>query len=92
MENNDKTKTLPHLSAEFFLWLWYFSEHAGGTVSHDKGDIQFWIEDKIDNAISGRDWGLSSILIEHGHNMNFDCNKEEITKVKNWKEIFELLN
>ena len=52
----------------------------------------FWIEDKIDNAISGRDWGLSSILIEHGHNMNFDCNKEEITKVKNWKEIFELLN
>lgn len=51
----------------------------------------FWIEDKTENAISGRNWGLSPILIEHGHNMFVDCDKEHITMVKNWKEIYELL-
>lgn len=49
----------------------------------------FWIEDKIDNCKSGSKFGLRSILMEHGHNMNFvDSN---IQKVKNWKEIYDIV-
>lgn len=47
----------------------------------------WWIEDKIENAIVGHDIGLRSMLIEHGHNMNFV--HTSIPVVKNWKEIYE---
>lgn len=47
------------------------------------GDI--WIEDKVENAELGLDLGLDSILIEHGHNMNYD----NIPLMKNWKEVYE---
>lgn len=44
-----------------------------------------WVEDKKENAEVGRDMGLDSILMEHGHNMNHP----DIRTVKNWKEIYE---
>ena len=49
----------------------------------------YWIEDKIQNAQVGRDLGLRSLLMEHGHNM--DYNDPEIPRVKNWKEIYEII-
>ena len=48
----------------------------------------YWIEDKLSNAQLGLDLGLKSILIEHGFNMNDDI-PEGMTKVTNWKEIYE---
>ena len=48
-----------------------------------------WIEDKIENALVGEEAGLDCLLMEHGHNM--DCQHENITVVKNWKEIYEYL-
>jgi hypothetical protein len=48
----------------------------------------YWIEDKIDNAETGRRLGLRSILVEHGHNMDYSGN---IPLVKNWREIYELI-
>jgi len=47
----------------------------------------WWIEDKIVNAQVGTGLGLNSLLVEHGHNM--DYNDPEIPRVKNWKEIYE---
>lgn len=47
MDITEKSTTLPHLSADFFLWLWYYSEHAGGKLAYERGEIQFWIEDRI---------------------------------------------
>jgi hypothetical protein len=47
----------------------------------------FWIEDKIDNAEVGHRMGLNSLLMEHGHNM--DYNNPNIPRVQNWKEIYE---
>ena len=47
-----------------------------------------WIEDKPENAVVGYNLGLESILIEHGHNMDFE--HPHITTVKGWKEIYEL--
>ena len=51
----------------------------------DKG--YWWIEDKITNAVAGHDRGLKTLLMEHGHNMDFD--HVDIPRVRNWKEIYE---
>ena len=49
----------------------------------------WWVEDKPENAEVGQQLGLRSILMEHGHNMyHYSPN---ITKVTNWKEVFELV-
>jgi len=49
----------------------------------------YWIEDKITNAVVGHDIGLKSILMEHGHNLDFEHPK--IPRVKNWQEIYQLI-
>ena len=49
----------------------------------------YWIEDKITNAVVGHEIGLKSILMEHGHNLDFDHPK--IPRVKNWQEIYQLI-
>ena len=48
-----------------------------------------WIEDKIENALVGEEAGLDCLLMEHGHNM--DCQHENITVVKNWKDVYEYI-
>ena len=48
----------------------------------------WWIEDKPQNADVGHALGLSSLLVEHGHNMTHTCN---YPVVKNWKEIYEII-
>ena len=49
----------------------------------------YWIEDNIQNAEDGQTFGLKSLLMEHGYNMNYKnpC----IPLVKNWEEIYKLL-
>jgi len=47
----------------------------------------FWIEDKIENAEAGLNFGLRPILVEHGFNMH-DKLSIGIYKVLNWKEIY----
>jgi uncharacterized HAD superfamily protein len=49
----------------------------------------YFIEDKIDNCITGANMGLSSLLMTHGHNMDFI--HSEIRHVKNWKQIYEIV-
>tara|TARA_R110000796_G_scaffold37954_2_gene95892 strand:- start:238 stop:834 length:597 start_codon:yes stop_codon:yes gene_type:complete len=50
----------------------------------------WWIEDKMSNAVAGFNAGLRPILIEHGFNMN-DTVLPGITKVVNWKQIYQLV-
>ena len=54
-----------------------------------KGKGYYWIEDKITNAVVGHELGLKSLLVEHGHNMDYE--HPEIPRVKNWKEIYEII-
>jgi beta-phosphoglucomutase-like phosphatase (HAD superfamily) len=49
----------------------------------------WWVEDKPENALAGYQAGLRPILVEHGHNMNYD--HAHITVCKNWAEIFRLV-
>jgi FMN phosphatase YigB (HAD superfamily) len=48
----------------------------------------FWIEDKITNAEVGKSLGLRSILVEHGHNMDYTG---DIPLAKNWREIYSII-
>jgi len=47
-----------------------------------------WIEDKYQNAEVGAKLGLNSIIVEHGHNMDYNSN---IPLVKSWREIYEMV-
>ena len=49
----------------------------------------FWVEDKPENAVCGAELGLNSLLMKHGHNDDFE--HEDVQKVNNWKEIYEML-
>ena len=54
-----------------------------------KGTECYWVEDKPENAVCGANLGLDSILMKHEHNRNFE--DDRITKVRNWKEIYEMI-
>lgn len=49
----------------------------------------WWIEDKYSNFKTGIDLGLNSILVEHGHNMNYDVTGGH--KVDSWKDIYKII-
>lgn len=47
----------------------------------------YWIEDKPENAVVGKNLGLEAILVEHEHNMMV----EDIPLAKNWKDIYDII-
>ena len=49
----------------------------------------WWIEDKITNCVAGLEVGLKPLLVEHGHNMDYE--NPEIPRVKNWREIYDII-
>lgn len=53
------------------------------------GSGLWWIEDKIANCQAGLSVGLKPLLVEHGHNMDYD--DPQIPRVKNWREIYETI-
>lgn len=53
-----------------------------------RGSELVWVEDKVDNAEVGKNLGLKSILMSHGHNLDYSG---DIPVVKNWKEIYDII-
>lgn len=49
----------------------------------------WWIEDKIVNCQTGLAMGLKPLLMEHAHNSDFT--DAQIPRVKNWREIYEII-
>ena len=49
----------------------------------------YWLEDKIENAELGHSLGMKSLLMAHGH--NFTYQHPEITVVKDWQEIYNII-
>jgi len=45
----EATPVLPHLAAEFLLWLWYNAARSGGRVhlGEDWGEVDFWVDDRL---------------------------------------------
>lgn len=54
-----------------------------------RGSGLYWVEDKIVNCQVGNDLGLKSLLMEHGHNMDYE--DPAIPRVRNWREIYSLI-
>lgn len=54
-----------------------------------RGSGLWWIEDKIVNCEVGASLGLRPLLMEHGHNL--DYNNPTIPRVKNWQEIYNII-
>jgi FMN phosphatase YigB (HAD superfamily) len=52
-----------------------------------EGSNLWWIEDKVENAHAGERIGLRALVMEHGYNMKDDS----VRRVKNWKEIYEIV-
>jgi hypothetical protein len=52
-----------------------------------RGSGLYWIEDKIVNCQVGLSLGLRPLLMEHGHNMDYE--DPEIPRVKNWRDIYQ---
>ena len=48
----------------------------------------YWIEDKAENALAGEKQGLTSILIAHDHNKEYE---DSFKRVQNWKEIYQVV-
>jgi hypothetical protein len=51
--------------------------------------VFFGLKIKIENAELGHVLGLDSILMEHGHNMNYKDNHYGIPLMKDWKDVYE---
>ena len=49
----------------------------------------YLIEDKKINCEVGHNLGLKSILMEHGHSLDFD--NPDIPVVKNWREVYDII-
>ena len=54
-----------------------------------RNSAMWWIEDKITNCQTGLGLGLKPLLMEHGHNMDYDDPK--IPRVRNWRQIYEII-
>jgi hypothetical protein len=54
-----------------------------------RGSGLYWLEDKKINCEVGYELGLKSILMEHGHSLEY--NHPSIPVVKNWKEIYNII-
>lgn len=52
-----------------------------------RGSGLWWIEDKIVNCQVGLDLGLRPLLMEHGHNMEFE--DVNIPRVVNWRDVYD---
>ncbi len=48
----------------------------------------YWIEDKPENADAGIRCGFKTLLVEHGHNLDY---KGPATIVKSWEEIYNII-
>lgn len=49
----------------------------------------YWVEDKYVNCVAGLKVGLVPLLMEHGHNLEY--NHPEIKRVKNWADIYNII-
>lgn len=50
----------------------------------------YWVEDKPENANLGDTVGLDAILMNHHHNVDDELT-DGVTRVNNWKEIYEII-
>jgi len=66
--------------------------HSAEKPKHLKeyeGTECYWIEDLMKNSLMGLDIGMRCLLMDHHYNRGED--HSSITRVKNWKEIYQII-
>lgn len=64
-------------------------EDKDAALEHYRNTGLWWIEDKIVNCQTGLDMGLRPLLMEHEHNRDFT--DVRIPRVKNWRQIYDIV-
>lgn len=64
--------------------------HKDEALAQYKGSDAYWIEDKLENAQSGANVGLRSILLKHDHNKD-QILDEKIKMAGNWADIVDII-
>lgn len=67
------------------------SENKRKILEEYKDDGIPWIEDRIENAEMGLEYGLDCYLIEHEFNKDEKLH-EDLNKVKNWRELYDMFS
>jgi hypothetical protein len=59
----ESTPVLPHLAAEFLLWLWWSAAHSGcrADLGEELGSVDFWVDDRL--AFRTPDEGRAAAVI-----------------------------
>lgn len=55
--SEERSGGLPHLTTEFFVWLWYASERDGGTMNLGEpvGVVDVWVDERLSFRIPDED-------------------------------------
>lgn len=51
------------------------------------GSECYWVEDKPENAVLGKNLGLNALLMAHDHNVD----EYNVRRVQNWKAIYDII-
>tara|TARA_B100001989_G_C24547243_1_gene471764 strand:+ start:821 stop:1342 length:522 start_codon:yes stop_codon:yes gene_type:complete len=85
-----RAKNLLHLFGDVFDFIDCGLDYSIGKeqylLDRYKGKSYYWIEDSVSHAISGKNVGLKSIIMDHEYNKEWKG-----VRVKNWKEVYRLL-
>lgn len=65
-------------------------EDKDSALAEFHGTGLWWVEDKIDNAVAGLEYGLKPLLYNHGYNQKFEHSK--IVRVDDWQHIYKVIN
>lgn len=71
------------------LYILPVTEHKGKILQNYRDQNLYWIEDHIDNALLGYNYGLRPLLVNHLSNSHY---YGPMTRVGNWADIENIVN